>query len=128
MLSPWDCAEAITARRGSRNTVPMKRGTALSTTLRGVIRDSRIKSLTPIFSGQITFILPSDTYLPPPYSFARGRHRSHFVDFGGLDSDPVLILTVIPNVITIVITGGSAWLNSRSVSSATRWEWFCRRK
>ena len=49
----------------------MKRGNALLTTLRGVIGNSHAKSLTPIFSGQITLILASDTYLRRTV-FARG--------------------------------------------------------
>src|ERR1700730_10072398 len=49
----------------------MKRGTALSTILRGVIRNSHVESLTAIFSGQITAILAR--YLPPPYCFRAGR-------------------------------------------------------
>ena len=52
----------------------MKRGTVLRTTLRGVIRNSHAKSLTPIFSGQITLILASDTYLRRAV-FARGGDR-----------------------------------------------------
>ena len=35
----------------------------MSTILRGVIRHSHVKSLTPIFGGQMTFLLASDTYL-----------------------------------------------------------------
>lgn len=55
----------------------MKRGTALRTTLRGVIRNSHVESLTAIFSGQITLIL-ADTrlrYLPPPHCVRAGRRR-----------------------------------------------------
>jgi hypothetical protein len=52
----------------------MKRGTALSTILRGVIRNSHVKFLTPIFSGQITLILASDTYFRRTV-FARGGDR-----------------------------------------------------
>jgi hypothetical protein len=46
----------------------------LQTTLRGVIRNSHVESLTPIFSGQITLILASDTYLRR-IVFARGGDR-----------------------------------------------------
>ena len=55
----------------------MKRGNALPTTLRGVIRNSHVESLTAIFSGQITLILAelaSDTYLRRTV-FARGGDR-----------------------------------------------------
>ena len=52
----------------------MKRGTAGRTTLRGVIRNSHAESFTAIFSGQITLILASDTYLRRTV-FGRGGDR-----------------------------------------------------
>jgi hypothetical protein len=78
----------------------------LSTILRGVIRHSHVKSLTPIFGGQITFILASDTYLRRTLS--RGAATGTILRISAA-SIPilvliVLILTVIPSVITIVIT------------------------
>jgi hypothetical protein len=53
----------------------MKRGNALLTTLRGVIGNSHVESLTAIFSGQITLIRASDTYLLRRTVFARGGER-----------------------------------------------------
>jgi putative addiction module antidote len=82
----------------------------LSTILRGVIRHSHLKSLTLIFGGQITFILASDTYLRRTLS--RGAATGPILRISAAWIPIlvliVLILTVIPNVITIVITGGSA--------------------